>query len=682
MMGKRPRQLVVISDSDEEDYNHNAHSSKSTVHDSKFGVHGERKKLKNDKRSSRCTIRLQKENLFQNEDWPALLPETFSEASPLQQQPIVSNRNQRPPSAQKAETVLWADKYKPKTLMDLAVNKKKVAEIKAWIEEQLNSSMEPSGHHVLLLTGPTGVGKTATVHLIRDLLRIEMHEWETPAPTLWREYIHHVNSGTSYISKFDEFEAFVSAIKKFPVYMGSSKGAGRFQNAMVILIDDLPVPTSREACQQLCRCLRILALSAQFPTIVLVTDFPEAGDREGPGRMILELELALEQGGATKIAFNPLTAKAIMKTLTKIWKTEYLSPPPDWLRNISENSGGDIRHAINSLQYLCLGQVSGTWDPGGIALELPESKSRRQSQKKVVHSYPSLSCLEFTDKVNSSMGRDGSLSLFHALGKFLHNKRETDQIADSVQGSVVMKEKFVRNPLKMDMPEVVLSQAHAEAGMFSAFLHENVLDFISEEAIDDAWMALSYLSDSDCLLGASNCRYQRRTKALLEWDEVNSAFVVESISGSVMTRGVLFGNSHPAPPRWQSIRGPALWQVERSSHKKRIEMFSERLASSGLFKTSSLSVLATEYKPVMQMLGQPAFHVQLESLRGYNEEWDKQHWDYEEIEAPEIDSAELDNLISDGNILSTLDINDNFTNVNSRLSEIPEEMDADEIEEW
>lgn len=549
------------------------------------------------------------------------------------------------------------------------------------IEEQLNSLMEPSGHHVLLLTGPPGVGKTATVHVLRDLLRIEMYEWETPAPTLWKEYIHHVNSGTSYISKLDEFEAFVRAIQKFPVYMGSSKGAGRFQKAMLILIDDLPVPTSREACQQLCRCLRILAQSAQFPIIVLVTNFSEAGDREGPDRMILELELALEQGGATKIGFNPLTAKAIIKTLTKIWKTEYLSPPPDWLRNISESSGGDIRHAINSLQYLCLGQVSGSWDPGGIAcLELPESKCRRESQKKVVHSYPSLGCLEFTSKVNSSMGRDGSLSLFHALGKFLHNKRETDHIADSVQGCV-MKEEFVRYPLKMDMPEVVLSQAHAEAGMFSAFLHENVLDFISEEAIDDAWVALSYLSDSDCLLGASNYRYRRRTQALLEWDEIDSAFVVEAISGSVMTRGVLFGNSHPAPPRWQSIRGPALWQVERSSYKKRIEMFSERLVSSGLLNTCSLSVLATEYKPVMQKLGQPALHAQLEALRGY-EDWDKQHWDYEETEAPEIDLAELDSFFSDGEILSTSDINDNITNVNRRSSEIPEEMDVDDIEEW
>ncbi|KAH9308062.1 hypothetical protein KI387_035973 [Taxus chinensis] len=521
-----------------------------------------------------------------------------------------------------------------------------------------------------------------TVHLLIDLLKIEIYEWETPAPTLWKEYVHHVNSGTSYISKLDEFEAFVRAIQKFPVYIGSSKRAGRYENATVILIDDLPVPSGREACQKLCRCLQTLALSAQFPTILLVTEFTEDGDREGPSRMILELELALERGGATKIAFNPLTAKAITKTLAKIWKAEYLSPPPDWLSNISESSGGDIRHAINSLQYICLSKASGTWDPGGSeCLALPNSKSRKQSQKKVVQSSTSLNSLKFTDKVKSRMGRDGILSLFHALGKVLHNKRETDEIADSGQSSVVIKENFVRYPLKMDMPEVVLSQAHAEAGTFSAFLHENVLDFINEEAIDDAWMALSYLSDSDCLLGARSSHY-RRTQALLEWDEVDSAFIVESISGSVMTRGVLFGNSHPAPPRWQSIRGPTLWQVERCSHKKKMEIFSERLASGGYLKTCSLSVVATEFKPFLQILGQLSFRMQRESLRDYNEECDNQQWDCEEVEAPEIDSIELDDLFSDGNILSTLDINDDYTCVNSRSSEIVEEMDIDEIEEW
>lgn len=682
MMGKRPRQVVILSSSDEDDCTKNVHSSKIAVCDSKTRAYGEQKKLKDGKGYSCPGIQLQNTNLSRTEDWSAFLPETFSEASPLQQQSAMpKSRNQRSRSSQIAETDLWVDKYKPKALTELAVNKKKVAEMKAWIEGKLNGSVQHTGSHVLLLKGPTGVGKTTTIRLLTDLLGIEIYEWDTPTPTLWREYIHHINSGTSYISKLDEFEAFLDAIRKYPILnMGSSNATGKSRKAMLLLVDDLPTPNGREACQQLCEGLRTLALSAQFPTIVSITEFTESGDQGGPGRMIQDLELALEHGGATKIVFNPLTSKSIMKTLTKIWTAEYHSLPPEWLSYISESSEGDLRHAINSLQFYCLSQASDNWDQGSFEYPgLPKVKSKKHKQKKVAQSsILSSSFPELTDNVKSSMGRDGILSIFHALGKVLHNKRHTDQIADSGQGTIVLEEKFVRYPLKMGVPEIVLSQAHTEPGSFSAFLHENVLDFICDEAIDDAWMAVSYLSDSDCLLGASSIRHMRRRQALLDLDEVDSAHVVESIAGSVMSRGVLFANSHPAPSRWQSIRGPILWQVERSSHEKRIEIFSERWASGSLSGTCGLSILATEYKPVKHLLAQAVLQVQLESIRDYKREGD---FHFEEEMAAGIDSLELDDLFSDCHALSKSN-NIGHAYFNSSLNEISGEMDEDEIEEW
>jgi len=100
------------------------------------------------------------------------------------------------------------------------------------------------------------------------------------------------------------------------------------------------------------------------------------------------------------------------------------------------------------------------WDHGSFEYPgLPRAKSKKHKQKKVAQSsILSSSFPELTDNVKSSMGRDGILSLFHALGKVLHNKRHTDQITDSGQGSIVLEEKFVRNPLKMGVPEIVLSQ--------------------------------------------------------------------------------------------------------------------------------------------------------------------------------------------------------------------------------
>lgn len=67
-----------------------------------------------------------------------------------------------------------------------------------------------------------------------------------------------------------------------------------------------------------------------------------------------------------------------------------------------------------------------------------------------------------------------------------------------------------------------------------------VLDFISEEAIDDAWAVASYLSDADLLLASFQGMLVRK-------DE--SQNVLQSAAASVACRGVLFGNSHPLPSR-------------------------------------------------------------------------------------------------------------------------------------
>lgn len=39
--------------------------------------------------------------------------------------------------------------------------------------------------------------------------------------------------------------------------------------------------------------------------------------------------------------------------------------------------------------------------------------------------------------------------------------------------AILLKERFVRCPLKMDDPELVLCQAHGQARLIADFLHEN-----------------------------------------------------------------------------------------------------------------------------------------------------------------------------------------------------------------
>jgi cell cycle checkpoint protein len=79
---------------------------------------------------------------------------------------------------------------------------------------------------------------------------------------------------------------------------------------------------------------------------------------------------------------------------------------------IAKASGGDIRHAITSLQFFCL-------NPNQVCSLSQSTRSPHALKEE------STKAVELDDGSSLYFGRDETLSLFHALGKFLHNKRET-----------------------------------------------------------------------------------------------------------------------------------------------------------------------------------------------------------------------------------------------------------------
>lgn len=159
--------------------------------------------------------------------------------------------------------------------------------------------------------------------------------------------------------------------------------------------------------------------------------------------------------------------------------------------------------------------------------------------------------------------------------------------------SFPMKEKLRRNPLKMDIPEKVLSQAHGKVRTVADFLHENVLDFIDNDAIDDAWSVASYLSEADCLLAGSPISSTR-------W-MVNESYEAENmtqlIAASVAARGILFGNAHVSSSRWHTIRSPRVWQIEQSFRSRKDLILRERYDCSSTSGSRNFSDVVTEFKP-------------------------------------------------------------------------------------
>ncbi|KAL7255643.1 hypothetical protein ACSBR1_009720 [Camellia fascicularis] len=474
---------------------------------------------------------------------------------------------------------LWVDKYKPRSLEELAVHKKKVEEVKLWFEEKLRKQKEEFCNNVLLITGQAGVGKSATVHVIASHLGATVCEWETPIPTIWQEHLHNSNSGMHYTSKLDEFENFVERIRKYGLIPSSFNGGSQTSN--ILLIDDLPVANGKVAYERLNRCLHLLVQSALIPTVILITECGKDDSSDHSPRNWEELQLSLQRAGACKVAFNPITVNSIKKTLSRLCREEHCNVDTEQVDLIARASGGDIRHAITSLQYFCVKphlRRSLTFSSG-----TPTYLKERSDEIN-----------RLDDGFSLPLGRDETLSLFHALGKFLHNKRETESSISLDHNAFLLKERFARLPLKMDAPEKVLCKSHGQARRVADFLHENVLDFLSEEAIDDAWVVTSYLSDADFLLASLSGMRSRNYEA---------ENIVQSSAASVSVRGVLFGNFHPSLSRWHAIRRPRLWQVEQSLRHNKLNMVSQRCVAYDGLSLSDLSVVATEFKPVLKWLG-------------------------------------------------------------------------------
>ena len=72
-----------------------------------------------------------------------------------------------------------------------------------------------------------------------------------------------------------------------------------------------------------------------------------------------------------------------------------------------------------------------------------------------------------------------------------------------------------------------------------------VLDFVSDEAIEDAWCVSSYLADADLLLAAL------RGKMSVHNNKTED--VLQSLGASVAVRGVLYGNKQPWSSRFLMI---------------------------------------------------------------------------------------------------------------------------------
>ncbi|XP_036360596.1 cell cycle checkpoint protein RAD17-like isoform X1 [Octopus sinensis] len=476
---------------------------------------------------------------------------------------------------------LWVDKHFPSSMEELAVHKRKVQELETWMKNTLNSK-KPAP--VLLLTGPSGVGKTTTLKVLAKMFKYDVQEWTNPLTSTFETFSDTWNAqvdGSHYESQVSLFKEFLLRASKYKQL--DLLGCEQFQKK-IILVEDYPNvffqnPTSFQS------IIQKYISTGLNPLVFIISDSASSSHNE---RLLFPSEFQ-HSIGMSHISFNPVALTILTKVLTKIALKESVKstnkismPSKTVLESIALSSNGDIRGAVNALQFSCLKDTS---DLIGTFSRKHKQRSKSTSQLKQKHTTTSTdSSPGDVQSMPCIGGKDGSLFLFRALGKILYCKRETDSSLSKQSLLPAHLAHHERLPL-LEIPEEVVDKSHMSGELFTTFLEQNYINFF--HSIEDIECASEYLSDADIFT--------------LDWS-VRST--LQDYAVSIATRGIMHSNtldktkSSDNRMSFRPLHKPELYSVRRK--------FRDRYqASKDIFSFpilgASNEVLLTEIVPYMKL---------------------------------------------------------------------------------
>ncbi|KAB0793909.1 hypothetical protein PPYR_13529 [Photinus pyralis] len=346
------------------------------------------------------------------------------------------------------------EKLKPKTVDTLAVHPKKVKEVSDWLER--NVIKRQARVPVLVLTGPTGAGKTATLDVVCRSLNINVREWINPVDKEVDERFYQAQSVC--------FLEFFSLAK----YNSLCDQVGGHQVALVEDFPNFAINNPTEFVNVFERCL------GHLPVVFICTD---ASSSKLDLLQTLFPQEMREKYRIEIISFNPISATLMKSALKRaqsfVQKKSDLFhiPTAEVIEAVVISAMGDIRCAMNQFAFACLKGV------GSIPLEANTTipKKRKRGEKTAII---------------KSMERDETLGFFHALGRVLNPKRD--------ESSQLFK-------IQCDF-ESLIDQFSTQPSNFNAFLQENYLKYFGD--LGDVQLASDILSSAQLFLANWNERHE------------------------------------------------------------------------------------------------------------------------------------------------------------------------------
>ncbi|OAL55748.1 Rad17-domain-containing protein [Pyrenochaeta sp. DS3sAY3a] len=408
----------------------------------------------------------------------------------------------------------WTEKYGPASLDELAVHKKKVADVRTWLADVFAGRERK---RLLVLKGPAGSGKTTTMNLISKELGIEMHEWKNPTGSM--------STSEVLVSATAQFEDFVGRTGTFgtlafdgpsqPMQQTSSVApVGR--QKQLILVEEFPNTFTRtsSAVQSFrTSLLHYLAANTQSATAFFSTQVnPEqsvtpivmiisetllstntAAADSFTAHRLLGPEI-LTHPGVTVVEFNPIAPTFMTKAIETIVVKEARKTGrkktlgPQVIQRLAEL--GDIRSAVSSLEFLCL---RGDDDGWGAKVNFTKKKGPKDTPMTKMEQ----ESLELVTQ------RESTLGIFHAVGRVVYNKRLPENPKVPVEQPPNWFPERRRPKASEVNVDTLIDELGTDTQTFISALHENYVlscgGADNEETMESIEGCVESLSDADLL---------------------------------------------------------------------------------------------------------------------------------------------------------------------------------------
>ncbi|OAA56597.1 cell cycle checkpoint protein [Niveomyces insectorum RCEF 264] len=498
----------------------------------------------------------------------------------------------------------WSERFAPTNLDELAVHKKKVADVRRWLEDVLAGRMR---QRLLVLKGAAGTGKTTTLRLLAKAMDLDVLEWRNPTSTFgtgggvalgyssaaaqFDEFLNRGsrftqldldgassdtdgdgdgdgvgNGGTKQPNGTTEEEEEqhhgprrrkIIAIEEFPnTFLRSSTALTGFRNSVLqYLAANTPSLTTFAQKRAHSDPASVAAPVVMIVSETLLTTTSASADSFTAHRL-LGPEI-LRHPGTGVIEFNAIAPSLLAKALEVVVQKEARksgrrrTPGPLVLRRLGEV--GDIRSAVASLEFLCVkGDDDGDW-----GAKVAFTKGRK-GPRDAAMTKGERQTLEMVSQ------REASLGVFHAVGKVVYNKRDDlPPPPHSAEAAAELLPAYLAHHARpkpsLVSVETLIDETGTDTHTFISALHENYALSCEQTGPADPRSSIDYvndciehLSESDLLCPTWDIFFGGRGTSRFHGGRDAGSHVLrqDEMAFQVAVRGLLF--SLPSPVKRSS----------------------------------------------------------------------------------------------------------------------------------